>query len=182
MQRVMGGSARGRKLKSPDGLTFRPTTGRVKEFIFNILQGEVEGANVLDLFSGTGSLGIEALSRGARHVTFVEKAVGSLKLLNENLSLCSFIDQSTVLQGDVFKNLDYLGRQQNQFDFILADPPFKENYRQAIVKNVNLNNLLLKHAPLIVEHEKHDPDEGDHSLILERQRRFGACYISVYGV
>ena len=127
----MGGSARGRNLHSPTGLEFRPTTGRVKEYIFNVLQSEVGDANILDLFSGTGSLGIEALSRGAKQVTFVEQSVSSLRLLRQNLSLCRFEAQATLLAGDVFEALKRLGVSQTAFDFILADPPFRENYRIA---------------------------------------------------
>lgn len=177
----MGGVARGRKLKSPAGLEFRPTTGRVKEFLFNVLQMEVGDACVLDLFSGTGSLGIEALSRGARHVTFVEQSPSSLKLLRENLLLCGFESLATVLPGSVFQQLAVLGSASSQFDLILADPPFKENYRSRIVQGVFENGLLATDGSLVVEHEQHDPQSSVFQLNMNRQRRFGACTISFYG-
>lgn len=178
----MGGSARGRNLHSPEGLEFRPTTGRVKEFIFNVLQSEVGDANILDLFSGTGSLGIEALSRGARHVTFVEQAPASLRLLRENLSICGFDSRATLLPGDVFEQVQRLGSAGSFFDLILADPPFKQNYRQNIVSTVSEAGVLGEDGILLIEHEQHDPDAGGHALVQKRQRRFGSCLVTLYGV
>jgi len=180
--RVMGGVARGRNLKSPAGLEFRPTTGRVKEFLFNVLQMEVGDAVVLDLFSGTGSLGIEAISRGAAHVTFVEQSPSSLKLLRENLSICQFESQATVLSGDVFQQLESLGRQEKKFDLVLADPPFKENYRARIIKSIDENVLIGDQGRLIVEHEQHDPAHDGGRMAQYRQNKFGACTVSFYGV
>ena len=101
MVRIMGGSARGRKLSGPVGFRFRPTTGRVKEFIFSCVGEEVEGARILDLFSGTGSLGIEALSRGAKEVVFVERSASSLKLLRRNLERCGYSSSSIPSLGAI---------------------------------------------------------------------------------
>ena len=96
--RVITGSARGRKLKAPQGMDVRPTTDSVKEAIFNIIQFDVEGRRVLDLFAGTGQMGIEALSRGARECVFVDSSRQSLNIVKENLKLCSL--QGTVISGD----------------------------------------------------------------------------------
>ncbi len=172
--------ARGRKLVGPSGYRFRPTTGRVKEFIFNYLADEVNDTRILDLFSGTGSLGIEALSRGAKEIFFVERSSQNLLLLEKNLKICHFSENARVFKGDVFTTLDRMGQRGEVFDFILADPPFKAFYRNQIIKGVADNHLLKTNGLLFVEHEMHDPDSGEHGMKLLKQRRFGHCMISIY--
>jgi len=180
MLRISGGEARGRRLKGPRGLDFRPTTGRVKEFIFSIIGPDIRNAVVLDLFSGSGSLGIEALSRGADHVTFIEQLKSHIQILEENLSTCRFQDRSRVIKGEVFRTLDYLGRQEIQFDFILADPPFKMAMRSRIVESVGKNHLLSQGGELIIEHQFNDADSDPKKVKMIRQRKFGHCMVSVY--
>jgi len=179
--RIVSGAARGRKLFGPPGLRFRPTTGRVKEFIFSYLGEVVKGARILDIFSGTGSLGIEALSRDAGEVVFVEKSFQSLKILEKNLKLCGFLDRAVIFRGDVFRGLKKMGKRGERFDFILADPPFKGALREKIVKTVEESRVLKPGGMLIVEHEVHDSDSEMHGMGLLKQRRFGSCVISVYG-
>ena len=116
--RVITGTAGGRKLKSPYGNAVRPTTDHVKQAIFNILQYDMEGRRVLDLFGGTGQMGIEALSRGAREAVFVDSSRTSVLLIRENLKLCGF--KADVLQSDA---LSYLQRGE-KFDIIFVDPPY----------------------------------------------------------
>ena len=177
----MGGSARGKRLRGPSGFKFRPTTGRVKEFIFSYLGEEVEGARVLDLFCGTGSLGIEALSRGAKEIIFVDKSLQSLKILEKNLEDCGFTDRTRILRKDVFRLLRRMGKEGEKFNLILADPPFKDSLRGQIVRAVDENNLIKHEGFLILEHEFHDPDPREHEMKLLKQRRFGHCVVSVYG-
>ncbi len=119
--RVITGTARGRKLKALEGLDTRPTTDKVKESIFNIVQFDVEGRNVLDLFAGTGQLGIEALSRGAEKCTFVELRREAAALVRENLAHCGFSDRARVVQGDA---LAYLTGCGEKFGLVLLDPPY----------------------------------------------------------
>lgn len=178
--RVLGGSARGRRLLGPVGYSFRPTTGRVKEFIFSYLGSRVADARVLDLFSGTGSLGIEALSRGAGEVVFVERSASNVKIVKKNVEKCEFSEQTIVVKGDVFTQLSKLGKELETFDLILADPPFKGFFREEIVKTVHENHLLKTEGLLLVEHERHDPDESGHGKELVKQRRFGHCVVSIY--
>ncbi len=178
--RVMGGSARGRKLLGPVGFKFRPATGRVKEFICNYLNQKVVGAKVLDLFSGSGSLGIEALSRGASEVVFTERSAHNVRMIEKNVNHCGFTDNVRVLKGNVFSLFKTLVKMGDVFDIILADPPFKGNYRQRIVQGVDENHLLRDGGVLIVEHESHDPDPGEHNMRLVKQRRFGHCIVSIY--
>lgn len=118
--RVITGTARGRRLKEPQGMDIRPTTDKVKESMFSILQFDIEGRRVLDLFGGTGQLGIEALSRGASEVVFVDKSAAALKLIRENLELCGLSDRARVRNGD---SLAYL-RSGEKFDLVFLDPPY----------------------------------------------------------
>jgi len=178
--RITGGSARGRKIKGPQGYEFRPTTGRVKEFIFSVLRNEVEGAVFLDLFSGTGSFGIEAISRGAEKVIFIEKARSSLEILKNNLEVCSFYLQAEIVVGDVFRVLKSLDQNNISVDLIFADPPFKGMFRQKIAETVGKTEVLKKDGLLIIEHERRDMDNEKHNMKLFRQKLFGGSVVSFY--
>ena len=120
--RVITGLARGRKLKTLEGDSVRPTTDKVKESIFNIIQFEVEGRNVLDLFSGSGQLGIEALSRGANGCVFVDSSRASLKVTEENIKAAGFEKSARTVLSD---SLSYLDRTCERFDLAFLDPPYK---------------------------------------------------------
>jgi 16S rRNA (guanine(966)-N(2))-methyltransferase RsmD len=178
--RILGGMARGRKLCGPVGHVFRPTTGRVKEFIFSYLGSEVDGARFLDLFSGTGSLGLEALSRGAREVVFIEKSRKHVRIIHSNIAICRFEERARVIQGDVFSWLRKLEENGEWFDVILADPPFRKALRSRIVETVDKHRVLKAGGWLLVEHESHDSARDDSQLSLIRQRKFGHCVVSVY--
>ncbi|MCL2391506.1 MAG: 16S rRNA (guanine(966)-N(2))-methyltransferase RsmD [Oscillospiraceae bacterium] len=118
--RIISGTARGRKLKEPIGSATRPTSDMVKESVFNIIQFDIEGRKVLDLFAGTGQLGIEALSRGASEAVFVDNSQDAVKLIWSNLNTCEFSDSAKVLAIDALR---YLEREE-QFDIIFLDPPY----------------------------------------------------------
>ena len=118
--RVITGSARGRRLKELEGLETRPTTGKVKEALFSVIQFDIEGRRVLDLFAGTGQLGIEALSRGAECAVFVERRRDALQVIRENLEACGMTDKARVVNGDA---MSYL-KSGEKFDLIFLDPPY----------------------------------------------------------
>jgi 16S rRNA (guanine966-N2)-methyltransferase len=179
MFRVLGGSIRGKKLQGPRGLEFRPTMAQVKQFMFTILADRIENARILDLFSGTGSLGIDALSRGASSITFVDSSDEAVRILSRNLQTCGFEAVSRVEKRDVFR---FLERNQEPFDLIFADPPFKEDLRQRIVNGVDQSISLKPEGLLILEHEIHDPDAEGYKMSLIRQKRFGHCMVSIYAV
>ncbi|MCK7516702.1 MAG: RsmD family RNA methyltransferase [Ignavibacteriales bacterium] len=138
MLRIAGGSLRGRKLAGPKGLEFRPTTARIKEFIFFVYRERIPESRFLDLFAGTGSLGLEALSRGAREGVFVDRFPRSLHILGRNIDACGFNRQASVMNEDVFSALDRMGRRGEVFDLIFADPPFRESLRARIVASVGV--------------------------------------------
>ena len=146
--RVISGLARGRRLKELQGMDTRPTTDKVKESLFNIIQFEIEGRRVLDLFGGTGQLGIEALSRGADHCTFVDMRKEAAALIRENLRLTGLSERSRVVQGDA---LSFLSSCGEKFDVILLDPPYHTELLEKSVKRVTEFDILREHGIMICE-------------------------------
>ena len=143
--RVITGIAGGRKLKSPEGEAVRPTTDQVKQAIFNILQFDLEGRRILDLFGGTGQLGIEALSRGAREAVFTDNSRTSIQLIRENLRRCGL--EGKVLQTDA---IAYLARGE-KFDVIFIDPPYDGGLYQAVLEQINAVDNLTEGGIIVCE-------------------------------
>ena len=168
--RIISGSAKGRVLKSPKGMLTRPTLDRTRESLFNILaNGELEGANVLDIFAGTGALGLEALSRGAAYGVFIDHY--TQQLIKQNAALCGVSSQCEVLRMDVTKALAHL--QGRQFDYIFADPPYNKNLVNNTIALICQYDLLASHGLLLMERSK-DEDIAD-SLLYEviREKSYG---------
>ena len=146
--RVITGTARGISLKAPSGMLTRPTTDRVKEALFSIIHFEIPGANVLDLFGGTGQLGIEALSRGAKSAVFVDAREDACKLIRENLSKTKLQDRARVIRADY---LDYLKRTKDKFDIILLDPPYAEVFLENSLKSITEIDILQSGGIIVAE-------------------------------
>ena len=146
--RVITGKARGVQLKTPEGMKTRPTTDRVKEALFSIIQFEIPGAKVLDLFGGTGQLGIEALSRGAASAVFVDAAEPACKLIRENLKRTKLDQQGRVIRGDY---LDFLKRNREQFDIIFMDPPYAEVFLENAIKKITEIDILQSGGIIVAE-------------------------------
>lgn len=142
--RVITGSAKGRKLITLEGEDIRPTSAKVKGAIFNSIQFDIEGRNVLDLFAGAGQLGIEALSRGARKAVFVDLSRDAVKVVGDNLEHCRLKDNATVFNGD---GLSYLKTTREKFDIVFIDPPYK---KQLTVKALSLILNVLNDGGIIV--------------------------------
>lgn len=145
--RVISGSARGRKLKDPSGDAIRPSRDMVKESIFNVIQFELQGARVLDLFAGTGQLGIEALSRGAESAVFVDNSNDAVKIIRENLKICGFSDVSMVYNTDALKYLEY----EEEFDIIFIDPPYDSPLAGYAVEKIAKFDKLTKNGIMMCE-------------------------------
>ena len=143
--RVITGMARGRKLKTPENYDIRPTTDNVKESVFNIIQFDIEGRRVLDLFAGTGQLGIECLSRGAESAVFVDKDRAAIQIVKENLKLCGL--KGTVVQEDALSFLRHCGR----FDIIFVDPPYDSNLYEPVLETVKLVDILSEGGIILCE-------------------------------
>ena len=157
--RVITGSARGRRLKTPEGMDIRPTTDNVKESVFNILQFDIEGRRVLDLFAGTGQLGIECLSRGAREVVFIDQSRDAVKIIKENLKTCGF--SAPVLQQDALAYLNGCGK----FDLILVDPPYDAGLYETVLDKINSFDILSDGGIILCESRREtDPARNARSL------------------
>ncbi len=176
--RVIAGLAKGHKLKAPSGPRTRPTSDRVKEALFSSLQPELPGASVLDLFAGSGALGIEALSRGAAHATFVERHAGTAGVLDENLARTGLADRAAVVVDDV---VHALGRPAGApFHVVLIDPP----YRHPDDELADLLAVLAPHlapgAVVTVERDRRSaPVAWPSGVRAERERRYGDTVIHV---
>jgi 16S rRNA (guanine966-N2)-methyltransferase len=179
--RIISGKFKGQHLVSFKADHIRPTTDRVKETVFNILQSEITGARVLDLFSGTGNLGIESLSRDCAEVTFVEKNKKSLGILSENLSKLKIVDGFRIVPQDVFKFAKaYVGEG---FDVIFADPPFTESIADQVVQAVNDSNLFHHATILAIESGRREKILDDYSKLTRYDfREFGDKFLSLYRV
>ena len=132
--RVIAGKARRLPLKCVDGLDTRPTTDRIKETLFNILQYDLEGIRFLDLFSGSGAIGIEALSRGAREAVFVENNRAALSCIRENLAFTRLSDQAVVCSGDVLSVLSRFSRKETPFSIVFMDPPYAGGQEKEVLE------------------------------------------------
>ncbi len=161
--RVIAGTARSLKLKTPDGLDTRPTTDRIKETLFNMLMPYLSGAVFVDLFSGSGGIGIEAISRGARKTYFVENNQKALDCINDNVSHTHFDAQSVVLKQDVFSALR--GSIKEETDIIFMDPPYEQQYEKKALE-------ILKDASYVTE---------DTLIVVEAALNTDFDYVSTLG-
>jgi 16S rRNA (guanine966-N2)-methyltransferase len=177
--RIISGQLRGRKLKTVPGLSTRPTADRVRESLFNILDAEVKGAHVLDLFAGTGALGIEAISRGAGSVVFVESEPRALSVLRSNLQLLNLEPWSRVLRWDIAKNLNCLKTYPHTFDLVFMDPPYHRKLVMPTLIHLCTSGSLCSKALIVVEHAPAEALE-EASLGMQRidERRYGSTQLT----
>ncbi|UOO36959.1 16S rRNA (guanine(966)-N(2))-methyltransferase RsmD [Oscillospiraceae bacterium CM] len=176
--RIISGSARGRRLKEPMGQEIRPTTDMVKESVFNIIQFDIEGRRVLDLFAGTGQLGIEALSRGAQSAVFVDQSNDALALVRENLKNAGFMDKATVLKGDALAFLHHAG----PFDLIFIDPPYGVGLVGKALDIIFKIDILKENGIIICETKADQTlPEAPPPYEKGREYRYGRIKISLYG-
>ena len=146
--RVITGKARGIQLKTPEGMATRPTTDRVKEAMFSILQFDLPSTRVLDLFGGTGQLGIEALSRGAKSAVFVDAAESACKLIQENLKKTKLAEDAKVVRSDY---MEYLRRCKEAFDIIFLDPPYAEVFLENSLNFISEIDILQTNGIIVTE-------------------------------
>lgn len=179
--RVIAGKAKGHRLKPPEGMDIRPTSDRIKESIFNILQTAIIDAIIVDLFSGTGNLGIEALSRGAARAYFVDKSPNSIKIIKENLSKTQLTTGSEILAVDAITAIKKLNQIKINADIIFMDPPYNKDLVQTVLEEIDSNNILKSDGIVIVEHDKKDVLKAEiGQLICYRKKDFGNTSISFY--
>ena len=174
--RVIAGSRKGRELIAPKGLHTRPTLAKVKEAMFGMIQFDLEGAVVLDLFSGSGSLGIEAVSRGAEHAVLVDSDRNAISVIRSNVKRLGLEDCVTVVQGD---SISYLGNAGGRrFDVVLLDPPYETDLESRALAALDDNRLLNDGAIVICEHSKDNPPVFTGNYSHRDPRRYGDCYLT----
>jgi 16S rRNA (guanine966-N2)-methyltransferase len=176
--RVITGSARGRRLKELTGMETRPTTDKVKEGLFSAIQFDIEGRRVLDLFAGTGQLGIEALSRGASHAVFVDSRRDAAALVKENLALTQLDENATVLCADA---VSYLRTCREKFDLVFLDPPYAQTLLETTLSLLTTIDILRPHGIIIAESpvEKCLPSLPEPYGIY-REYRYGKIKLTIF--
>jgi len=175
--RVSGGEARGRRLKAPKNI--RPTQGIVKQALFNIVGPDIDGAVVLDLFAGSGAIGIEALSRGAATVWFVDQQARGLAILRQNLDALGFKDRAHVVRDDVVRWLEGSPNAIKSADFVFLDPPYEDVVLDRALKVLDRQ---LVSATVLAEHSRRQQLPALERLRVDRERRYGDTVVTVLAV
>ncbi len=182
--RIISGSAGGRRLRAPSGKTTRPTSDRVREAVFSILGPPPSGCRVLDLFAGSGGLGLESLSRGAQRVIFVDQNKEAQLALRHNIGELGFGDASEIHKTDALRMLAQLERGQQRFHWIFLDPPYATDLAEQSLAFIGNSALLCdshQDGVLIVEHDKRDDLGEAYGCLLKTQtRRYGDTCVSFY--
>jgi 16S rRNA (guanine966-N2)-methyltransferase len=183
--RITGGREKGRILDSPAGLAIRPTSDRVREAVFNILGQNLAGISVLDLFAGSGSLALEALSRGAQKAVLVDNSRRSVSTIKKNLAKCGFQHKAVVLRFDLRKGLPGRRREllNNQFDLVFLDPPYKTRLLPSLIEALLSRQILAKGARIVAESSRTQHPETaveNPQLQLTTSRLYGDTRISIF--
>ncbi len=180
--RIITGQAKGVQLNTPKGEVTRPTAARVKEAVFSMLQFDIEGRSVLDLFAGSGQLGLEAVSRGASDVTFVDKSKEAIAVIKENIKKTKLAESCNVYQTDY---LDYIKRfATKQFDIIFLDPPYALNFYRPAFKALIEKNILKPTTLIVCESNAEEVFGGDRELeekfTIEKQSKYSKTVINIF--
>jgi len=180
--RVTGGKNKGCRLSSFKGLDIRPTSDMVRESIFNLLGQDMGGLRVLDLFAGTGSLGIEALSRGADQAVFIDNSIKSIRLIKKNLERCGLLSAGLVIKKDLSRGLPKSqGFAQNPFDLVFIDPPYGRGLIPPLLQELALIKIMCENGIIITESQKNDVLlDQQNGLTLTDSRRYGETKIDRY--
>ena len=179
--RITTGQLKGRQLLFPKSKQVRPTSEKVRKAIFDVLGDFVEDKNVLDLFSGSGALGLEALSRGARKVFFVEKRKESLLAIRKNICALKVQDKSNVIAGDVFASFSRLERKNEKFEVIIADPPYYEGLARKCLLEICRYDIVNPPTVIIIEHNKKDElPKQQENYLLWQLKKYGDTFVSMY--
>lgn len=180
--RIISGQFKGRILTVPHGKHVRPTLSSLREAVFNTIQQEIEGALFLDLFAGSGAIGLEALSRGADKVIFIDSHPLSCQAIRKNCQMLGVEKQTEVIQADVFKTLNRLKTQGMTFQIIYADPPYEQGYFEKILNHLNTCNLIDSNGHLFIEESKKitDTTKLHGHFKLNALKKFGDSHLFIF--
>ena len=177
--RVITGSAGGRRLLELEGMETRPTTSRVKEGVFSALQFDVEGRRVLDLFAGTGQMGIECLSRGAASAVFVDRRRDAAQLVKKNLALTGLQDRARVVNGD---SMEFLAGTKERFDLIFLDPPYASGLQEKALERITAPgfDILAPYGIIVAEHPADRRPAVPAGCRLRKSYRYGKIAVTLF--
>ncbi|WP_100487582.1 16S rRNA (guanine(966)-N(2))-methyltransferase RsmD [Sporolactobacillus pectinivorans] len=181
--RVIAGENKGRQLKSVASRLTRPTTDKVKETIFNMIGPYFQGGKVLDLYGGSGGLGLEALSRGAEYAVFVDKAGAACKVMEENARHCGCKDRCDILHRDAGSALEQLAKRGEIFDYVFLDPPYAKQHLEGDIMTMLEKRMLSNQAIIVAEHEDTAklPDSFEPGMVRWKYRTYqGKTAVSIY--
>ena len=177
--RIIGGELKSRKLQFPKTRQTRPMTDRTKETVFNIVGGLVTGKHILDLYAGSGSLGLEALSRGALDVTFVDRGDWAIKTIQKNLETLELSAKAELIEGDVLRTLDKLKKAGRTYSLVFVDPPFQQGLVKKTLMKLDQSGIVLPFGQVVVGHiRQEEVSESYGRLKLARTKKIGQACLS----
>ncbi len=178
--RIIAGGRRGKKLKSPAGMTIRPTSDRTREAVFNILGREISDRTVLDLFAGTGALGIEALSRGAAAAVFVDGSHQAIRIIHSNLEICGLYDAAKVCRLELPRRIGALKAFNPTYDLVFMDPPYDKGLVSPTLNRLSEHGLLANRSRIVIEHsESESAAPEDPGFVTDSIRKYGKCLVTI---
>ena len=181
--RIIAGTAKGMRLKAPKGMNTRPTTDRVKESVFGILANDLIDAEVLDLFAGTGNLGLEALSRGAATAVFIDKQAQSIKVMMENAILTNLAGNAVICREDVMQALRRFQNNGKSFDLIFCDPPYNLGLMPKVLQFLDESRILRDGGILVMEHSRHEKLPAElKRIVAYRSESYGETVVSFFTI
>jgi len=177
--RIIGGDLKGRRIVTVRGSMTRPTADRLREAIFNILYTRVQGSVVLDVFAGTGAMGIEALSRGAEYAVFVDNNKNASSVIKKNITSCEIEDKTTIIKRDALKRLDWIKSIKPWFNIVFMDPPYNRNFIKPSLESLVKSQLLKQKAYIIIEHSYSEIiSEEIKAFTTIDQRKYGKSMVT----
>ena len=176
--RVIAGSARRLLLKAPDGMDTRPTADRVKESLFNMLNPDLYGCAFLDLFSGSGAIGIEALSRGAQRAVLVDASMECAGIIKQNLEVTKLGENAEIINEDVYAAIERLGRRGNKFDIIFMDPPYAAGYYVPVMEAIKKADILAAEGYIVAESAKGVDFTAAEGFKIFKERKCGPAVMN----
>ena len=179
--KIISGKYKGLKLKEFPGKDIRPTSSKTREAIFDILGEAIIDTYFLDLFAGTGAIGIEALSRGVKGVTFVEKNGKAVKIIRENMAKIDTLQNINILKKDCYSALKFLQKKQQKYDIIFLDPPYHYGFISNVLNLIDQGSLYRENALVIIQHDKHEePDCTLKNLSFLKKKKYGKTLLTLF--